>query len=129
MARQLYTNARPLFIQGEVYPVAQTAKLYLIRSTYAFDAAHLDIGDIDSADIAASATLTGHTYTDGVARFANPTFSAVPAGGAINAMIFTVNRGTDNLIFYDDTMLGLPYTSDGSDIILVFHADGLYKVP
>ena len=67
--------------------------------------------------------LASKTVTSGVFDAADCTFTTPSAGTSIEALIIykdTGNTATSNLIAYIDTGTGLPFTSNGADIDIVW---------
>lgn len=115
MANALFDPGREGFLIGEIDWDTAVIKASLIRG-YAFSASHKFVSDVTGAGgtlVSTSAAFGSKTGTNGVADAADPTFTAVPAGAAITAMIIyqssAVTGGADvaataqRLIAFHDT--------------------------
>jgi len=125
---QLFDPGREGFALGEIDWDGAVIKCALVRG-YVFNAAHRFVSDVTNAGgtlVAISGAFTGKTGTAGVLDAADVTFSAVPTGAAIPAIIVYqasgVTGGADlaasaqRLICYIDTATGLPVTPNGQSI-------------
>lgn len=77
------------------------------------------------ARIAVSGSLTGKTTTNGVADAADVTFPTV-TGASVEALVVYKHTGSDataRLIAYIDTVIGMPFTPSGADIIVQWGAN------
>lgn len=128
MANALFDPGREGFLDGTIDWDTATIKTALVRG-YTFAAAHKFVSDVTGAGgtlVATSPALTAKTVTGGVADAADTTFTTVPTGAAIPALIVfqssAVTGGADvaataqRVIAYIDTATGLPVTPNGGDI-------------
>lgn len=108
---------------GDLTAVGTTVKVRLLRtSAYTFSQTHQFVSSLPAA-IVADATLgtktaNGAGSDPGCFSAANATFTAVPAGAAIDSCAFykdTGVAGTSNLLWYLD---GFSVTPNGGDITL-----------
>lgn len=110
------------FLDADIDLLADTIKVRLVRtSAYTFSSAHEFAASLPAA-IVADATLASKTTTNGSFDAADPTFTAVPAGAAIDACVVykdTGVAGTSPLIVYLD---GFSATPNGGDITLQWAA-------
>lgn len=130
MASALWNPGREGFLSGEIVwkPAGSTIKAALVRG-YTFNSAHKFVSEVTGAGgtlVATSAALTSLTNLNGVADAADVTFTSVPTGAAIPAVILfqasAVTGGVDvdptlqRLIAYIDTATGLPVTPNDQNI-------------
>lgn len=128
MANAVFDPGREGFLLGEIDWDTAVIKCALVRG-YTFSAAHKFVSDVTGAGgtlVATSGALALKTGTSGVADAADVTFSAVPAGAAIPAIVVfqssAVGGGADvaataqRVIAYYDTGTNLPITPNGGDI-------------
>src|SRR4051812_16602597 len=142
MANALFDPGREGFLDGSIDWDTATIKVALVRG-YTFSAAHRFVSDVTGAGgtlVATSAALASKTVTAGVADAADVTFTAVPTGAAIPALVVfqssAVTGGADvaataqRVIAYIDTATGLPVTPNGGDITVAWDnaANRIFKL-
>jgi hypothetical protein len=142
MANALFDPGREGFLDGSIDWDTATIKVALVRG-YTFSAAHKFVSDITGAGgtlVATSGALASKTVTAGVADAADVTFTAVPTGAAIPALVVfqssAVTGGADvaataqRVIAYIDTATGLPVTPNGGDITVAWDnaANRIFKL-
>jgi hypothetical protein len=115
MANAIYPKAKEAFLNGEIDLTDNTIKVALVDTgTYTYSTAHDFYNDV-SGVLGTPVALSSKTVTSGVFDEADCTF--------IEALIIykdTGNTATSNLIAYIDTGTGLPFTSNGADIDIVW---------
>lgn len=136
MANSLYGKYRQACLEGGgVAWLTDNIKAVLVDTgayTVSIDVDQF-LSDIPApARISTSANLSGKTSTLGVADANDPTFSAVTAT-SIEAVVLYQDTGvaaTSRLIAYIDTGAGLPLTTNGGDVTLVFDngANKIFKL-
>ena len=123
MANAIYPKAKEAFLNGEIDLTDNTIKVALVDTgTYTYNTAHDFYNDV-SGVLGTPVALSSKTVTSGVFDAADCTFSTPTAGTSIEALIIykdTGNTATSNLIAYIDTGTGLPFTSNGADIDIVW---------
>ena len=122
MANGLYDSGRSKFLDGSIAWSTDTIKVSLVRSsTYTPNlATHTSLADVTAGGaVVATVTLGSKTSTAGVADAADPVFTAVASGAAIQYLVYYKDTGTPStswLIACTDTATGLPVTPGGGDI-------------
>ena len=123
MANAIYPKAKEAFLNGEIDLTDNTIKVALVDTgTYTYSTAHDFYNDV-SGVLGTPVALASKTVTSGVFDAADCTFSTPSAGTTIEALIIYKDKGntaTSNLIAYIDTGTGLPFTSNGADIDIVW---------
>lgn len=130
MANALFDPGREGFLAGEIDWDTAVIKASLVRG-YTFSAAHKFVSEVTGAGgtlVATTSAFTTKTVTGGVADADNMTWTAVPAGAAVPAVIIfqssAVTGGADvaataqRLIGYIDSATALPVTPNGGDIVV-----------
>jgi hypothetical protein len=130
VASSLYDSGREGALGADIDWDGAVIKCALVRG-YNFSSSHRFVSDVTNAGgtlVATSGAMTGKTISAGVADAADVTFSAVPTGAAIPAIIVfqasAVTGGADvaasaqRLIAYIDTATGLPVTPNGQAITI-----------
>jgi hypothetical protein len=125
MANQMYTKGLQSFLEGGIAWLTDNIKVVLVDSAAYTPAVttHQFLSDIPSgARIATSANLAGKTSTGGVAGANNAVFTAASGVQSEYAVIYkdTGTAATSSLIYFMDTMTGLPVTPNGGDITLAW---------
>jgi len=123
MANAIYPKAKEAFLNGQIDISDDTIKVALVDTgTYTYSTAH-DFYDDVSGVLGTPVALSSKTVTSGVFDAADCTFSTPTAGTTIEALIIYKDTGTastSNLIAYIDTGTGLPFTSNGADVDIVW---------
>ncbi len=123
MANAIYPKAKEAFLNGEIDLSDNTIKVALVDTgTYTYNTAHDFYNDV-SGVLGTPVALSSKTVTSGVFDAADCTFTTPSAGTSIEALIIYKDTGTastSNLIAYIDTGTGLPFTSNGADIDIVW---------
>lgn len=134
MTNALYDKGRQGFLDGSIDWDTNTVKAFLLdAASYTPNLATHDF--LDDVPVAArkgnnggtadadAPTLGTKTVTDGVADAADVTFTAVPAGAALEYILIYASTGveaTSRLIALIDTATGLPVTPNGGNINVVW---------
>ena len=123
MANAIYPKAKEAFLSGAINMSSDTIKIALVDTgTYTYNAAHEHYDDL-SGVLGTPVTLGSKTVTSGVFDAADATFTTPSAGTSIEALVIYKDSGsasTSDLIAYIDTGTGLPFTSNGADVDIVF---------
>lgn len=139
MANLLFNAGREGFLLGEIDWDTATIKISLLDG-YTYNAAHKFMSEVLAGAgvvLVATQTLTAKTGVAGVADAADPVFTAVPTGPAIEHLIIyqssAVGGGADvattsqRVIALIDTATGLPITPNGGDLTIAFD-NGVNKI-
>ena len=123
MANAIYPKAKEAFLSGAINMSSDTIKIALVDTgTYTYNAAHEHYDDL-SGVLGTPVTLGSKTVTSGVFDAADATFTTPSAGTSIEALVIYKDSGsasTSDLIAYIDTGTGLPFTTNGADIDIIF---------
>ena len=139
MATVLYPLGRQGFLEGSIDYDTGVIVAYLIDAAdYTYSAAHQFLSSVPAgARVAGPVTLASKTVTNGTADAADITFPTVtgdqaeaiilvqqsaPTGGAALA------ESAQRLIAYIDNYTGLPVTPSGGNIVVSFHASGIFTL-
>lgn len=127
----LFDKGREGILDGTI-DMTGDVRVMLVKSVYAFSAAHEDLADITSGnDNGRSAALGTKTYTSGVFDAADTSLTAT-AAAACNALVLYQHTGTDataRLIAYIDTpSAGLPFTPSASQTVNITWDNGANKI-
>ena len=131
MANVLFDKGREGILDGTI-DMTGDVRVMLVKSAYAFSAAHEDLADITSGnDNGRSAALGTKTYTAGVFDAADTSLTATGAV-ACNALVLFQHTGTDataRLIAYIDTpSSGLPFTPSAGQTVNITWDSGVNKI-
>ncbi len=132
MASAVYPLAKQQFLQGGINLSSGVVRAVLIDTgTYTYNAAHDAYNDLTGVVGAESAAFANKTFTNGVFDADNITFAAV-TGNTVEAIVIFLDTGTpanDLLICYiDSASSGLPATPNGGDIVVSWHASGIFAL-
>lgn len=134
MSNALYDKGRQGFLDGSIDWDTNTVKAFLLDAASYTPNLALD-DNLDDVPVAArkgnsggtadadAPTLGTKTVTNGVADAADVTFTAVPAGAALEFILIYASTGveaTSRLIALIDTATGLPVTPNGGNINVVW---------
>ena len=130
MANKLYPKAREKFLSALLNIPADTIKVILLSDAYTYSDSHEFLSDVSAARLGTDQTLASKTITNGAVDGADSVFAALVAGS--NAKFAALYKdtgvaGTSSLIYYMDTVTGLPMATNGGDITLQWD-NGSYKI-
>lgn len=134
MGNSMFDFGREGFLAGEIDWDTAVIKAVLCRGYTTIDHSDKFVADLAGATypvaIASCPALASKTVTAGVADAADVTFTAVPAGAAITAIIIiqasAVTGGADvaasaqRLIAFIDSATNFPITPNGGDITIAW---------
>jgi hypothetical protein len=106
-------------------------KLVLLTSAYTYSSSHHNLSDITGGDIVAtSANLSGAANTGGVLSASNYTFTALTGSQVTQAWLYhdTGTSSTSTLLFYFNVGLGLPFTPNGTDLLVDWSTAGIAQL-
>lgn len=142
MANALYNKGREAFLKGQINWIDDVIKVALVKTTSGTNSTtdeykanlttHQYLSDVPANSIIQTQTLASRTAEDGVADASNATFTDVPAGIKIGAIIIfkqstTGDRETSRLIAFLDGLNGLPHDSVGGNITIQWDS-GINKI-
>ena len=133
MSNALYPSAKAQFLSGSIDWRNDTFKVALLTSAYAFNSAHVFYsevtGVISTPEAIDSTTLTTGA-TNVVADAANTTFPTVLSGSTVTQYVIYKDTGSDDtspLIAHFSTGAGLPFSTNGGSVTLVWPAAGIFE--
>ena len=130
MANKLYPKAREKMMTALLNLSTDTIKVILLSDAYTYSDSHEFLSDVSAARLGTDQTLASKSVTHGAFDTTDSVFAALVAGSnAKFAVIYkdTGVAGTSSLIFYGDTVTGLPMATNGGDITLQWD-NGSYKI-
>lgn len=133
MANSLYTKGKENLLSGSINLTSDTIKVQLIDAAdYTVNlSTHDYLDDVAGAALVGTAVALGSkTFTNGTFDAADSTFTSV-TGDQSEALIIYKDTGssaTSPLIAYIDTATGLPVTPTGANIIVTWHASGIFSI-
>lgn len=124
MSNALYDKGRQKILEGGIAILTDTIKAALVSTAYTVDlAAHEFLSDLGANRIGTDQTLGTPSSTAGVFDAADSLWTAVAGGSTVGAVVIykdTTVAGTSPLIAYIDTGGGLPYSTGGGNIPVVW---------
>jgi hypothetical protein len=133
MADKIYPKTKAQLMIGALDLRSGTMKAALLdAATYTYSDAHEFVSSL-SGIIARSQPFTGRAVNLTTAAFDSddPTCQSV-TGSDVDRLALYLDTGSDatsRLIFFKDTgITTVPFTPDGSDIRLLVHANGWFKL-
>jgi hypothetical protein len=126
MANALYDLGRQKFLEGSIAYLTDTIKVALVKSNYTPSlTTHEFYADVTPGSnvVGTPQTLASKTSTSGVADAADVTFTAPSSGATVSYLLIykdTGSNATSPLIALLDTATGLPLTTNGGDVNLVW---------
>jgi hypothetical protein len=141
MANLLYPKAKEALLSGEIDLTTATVRAILVDGAdYTYDAAHEFLDDVPSGARAGNSggtargdgvALGSKTVTDGVFDAADATLTAV-TGDVSEFVLLYIDDGsadaTSRLLALIDTATGLAITPSGGNIVITWHADGIFEL-
>ena len=129
MANKLYPKGAEKIL-GPLDLTAVTIKAALLSDAYTYSASHEFLSDISASVLNTAQTLASKSFTGGVFDAADVVYTAVTAGANARYVALyhdTGTAGTSSLIFFLDTVTGLPMATNGGDITVQWD-NGSYKI-
>jgi len=128
MANALYDRGRESFLRGEISWTSDNIKAVLVDT--ALYTANLLTDQFlaiipGGAVVATSSNFTGKTSASGVADADDLLYPLVPGTVSVEALVVYQDTGvaaTSRLVAYIDTAVGLPVTTNGGDIAVIWSA-------
>jgi hypothetical protein len=131
MANALFDPGREGILDDTIEMSTADVRVMLVKSTYAFSAAHKFLADLGAVDNGRSATLANKTFTGGVFDADDTTITAT-AAVASSALVYFVHTGNDAtarlLCFVDTPTSGLPFTPAAGQAVPIAHNNGANKI-
>ena len=131
MSNALFDPGREGFLDGTINWSTGDIRVMLVKSTYAFSAAHKFLADLGVVDNGRSAALATKTVAAGVAGAANTTLTAIAAAACASLVIFQ-HTGVDAtarvIAFIDTPASGLPFTPAASQAVPITWDTGVNKI-
>jgi hypothetical protein len=130
MASVVYPKAKESFLKADLDLDSTIRAVLIDTGTYTYNAAHDNYDDLSGVVGTESGAFASKTFTNGVFDAADITFSAVTGNTAEAIVIFLDSGapGTDKLIAYIDSAIGLPVTPNGGDITVTWNASGIFAL-
>ena len=130
MANKLFPKGAEKILSGSINLVSDTIKVALLSDAYTYSASHEFLSDVLASALNTAQTLGTKTVIGGVFDAADCVYTAVTAGA--NARYLAIYKdtgvaGTSSLIFFLDTVTGLPMATNGGDITVQWD-NGSYKI-
>jgi hypothetical protein len=112
-----------------------TMSVAICNSTYAYAASHAVLNDITAGLVANNDLTTPAVYANGTfedSGAASITFTAVPAGTAIESLViykWNTSGSDSHVVAYLDTnVTNLPVTPNGGDITITWDTSGIFTL-
>ena len=120
MANTSYPKGAQKLLGAAVNLLTDTIKVALVPSAYTFSTAHEFLSDLGTR-VGTDQTLTNKSVTGGVLDADDPDFGALAPGNTVKAFVIykdTGNTSTSPLLFYFDTAVGLPFSTNGGGLVI-----------
>ena len=130
MANKLYPKGAEKILGGSINLTSDTIKVALLSDAYTYSSSREFLSDVSASELNTAQTLGTKSVTNGVFDAADSVYTAVTAGA--NARYLAIYKdtgvaGTSSLIFFLDTVTGLPMATNGGDITVQWD-NGSYKI-
>lgn len=106
-------------------------KAVLVKNTYVQDLnTHEFLSDISAYVTSTPVSLTGKAVSGRTIDANDVTFTAVPIGDVVEALVFYIDTGTEStspLLLYIDDAAGFPFTGSGGDQLIQW-SNGANKI-
>lgn len=132
MANAFYSKGVERFLTGAISWSSDTIKALLVTSAYTPNLSTDEfLSDITTGTVGTAVALGTKTTTAGRAGAANTTIPSVAGGSTVTYVVIykdTGVAGTSPLICCLDTGNGLPFATNGGDIVIVWDSgtDGIF---
>ena len=130
MANRLYPKGAEKILSGSINLISDTIKVALLSDAYTYSSSHEFLSDVSASALNTDQTLGTKSVTNGVFDAADSVYTAVASGA--NARYLAIYKdtgvaGTSPLIYFVDTVTGLPMATNGGDITVQWD-NGSYKI-
>lgn len=118
MSNTAYPKGAERILSGSINLSSATVKAALVASTYTYSAAHEYLSALGTL-VGTAQTLTNQSVVGGVFDADDVDFGALAPGANIKAVVLyldTGNAATSPLLYYFDTVYGLPMNTNGGGI-------------
>lgn len=115
MSNTAYPKGAEKFLSGSINITGDTIKAALVPSTYTYSAAHEFLSAVGTR-VGTDQALTGKSVAGGVFDAAAVEFGVLAPGNDVKAVVLykdTGNPATSPLLFYMDSVQGLPMSTNG----------------
>lgn len=126
----LYPLALEQMLQGGINLTGTVKAALVDTGVYTYSIGDQYYSAISSAVVGTPQTLTSKTYSLGIFKAANPTFSAL-SGSSAEAIVIYIDTGTastSSLVAYIDSAVGLPFTPSGGSATIAWNASGIFQL-
>lgn len=110
--------------------IADTIKVALVASSYTYSTAHEFVSDLSTNRVGTDQTLANKTIAGGIFDGDDVTYGAIAPGSTLKGIVFykdTGNASTSPLLFYMDTITGMPASTNGG-VVNVPWSSGADKI-
>ena len=117
MSNTAYPKGAEKILSGAINFAAATIKVALVSDAYTYSAAHEFLSAVTR--VGTDQTLTGKSVTGGVFDAAPAEFGILAPGNKIKAVVLYMDTGspsTSPLLFYMDSVQGLPMDTNGGEV-------------
>lgn len=126
MANTTYPKGGEKILGSAIDFISDTIKVALVSSGYTFSSSHEFVSDLGATRIATDKELLNKSVAGGVLDGDDLSYGAIAPGSTIKAMVIykdTGNASTSPLLFYFDTVTGLPASTNGGVITVPWGND------
>lgn len=129
MSNTSYPKGMEKLLSGSINASTDTLKAALLPSGYAFSVSHEFVSQLGSI-IGTAQTLANKTVTGGVLDADDLDFGALAPGSTIGSVVIfkdTGNTSTSPVLFFFDTVTGLPMATNGGAVTIPWD-NGVKKI-
>jgi hypothetical protein len=130
MSAILFPSGREGILDESINMNSGDIRAMLVKSSYAYNSAHVYLADIGAVDNGRTTALLTKTFTAGVFDAADITLTT-NAAAASNSVILFKHTGVDataRLVAYDDSGTGIPFTPAAGQIVNIQWDNGANKI-
>ena len=120
MANKFYPKGAEKIMRAAINFDSDTIKAVIVSDAYTFSTAHEFLSDLGTR-VGTDQTLTNKSVTGGVLDADDLDFGTLAPGNTVKAIVIykdTGNATTSPLLFYIDTALGLPFSTNGGIVTI-----------
>lgn len=126
MANTTFPKGAEKILGSAIDFISDTIKVALVSTGYTFSTAHEFVSDLGATRIATDQELLNKSVAGGVLDGDDLNYGAIAPGSTIKAMVVykdTGNASTSPLLFFFDTVTGLPAATNGGVITVPWSND------
>lgn len=131
MADAIYPKYKQALLDADTNIDVNDGTVKVALSTAAYNSTHQFYTDVSASTVGTPQTINNTTVTNGLFDGDNVTYTAVPSGSTVTALIIYIDTGsaaTSRLVAFINTVSGFPLSTNGGDVTVAWNASGIFQL-